>query len=331
LIGSTKYFAPLLLLTAIGAPHPVPAQTAKSEKFAPESSALYSKLHIHASGQNAVLASNVPQPPSKKKASQILLIQMDNPDNAVDLGIPSNDLMHAEFSQSSPLLLVASKDVDSKTGGSLIGLYSSTSGKKIAENKKLEQLQQIFWMDDCRYAALTAPLVNGGNLRIFTRQDSQKCRSLNAAKQPQKKKKVLRSIWTDSQFNTFAYFSDGSREILDWLGQGRFFDFHHATADTFWFREAERPGVLIYAKLATKKIQPIGVVGEFLSDTTSSRIFTLKKGVLQELRFDAQWAPQMKSLAPFETSERGAQMLWLEPGKTLLLRSAKGRFYTLGL
>jgi hypothetical protein len=262
---------------------------------------------------------------------EILLVPWDNLQSALRLNDSSEHLSHMQFSPDGKFLMAAyspSKRL------SEIKIYDVLNGKVLQKSPKLERLQTGFWLNSCRYAAVTAPLENGGRLQIFKRPtatgDSQCSKTFQTSEKLPVNKMPL-ALWKDSSFNVWAYYENCSRELLSWLGKGSFFDFQMGPYPYVWYREYSTPDLVFRADRSVKKIQPLTGSKLFVADPNEPRIYSLHKGKVYVMSLNSKFKVEEVLLQRLPDGFQ-ARALWLDsPRKRLILQSQVGSYHMLPL
>lgn len=271
-------------------------------------------LKLKAIGKTHVLMENT------EDTNRLLLIAHASPEKAIGLAIAKSEFIDAKFSEDSSLLLLAARSM----GSQVLNLYETRTGKRLATNKDgIDKIQEIFWIDDCRYGAIVAPLKNGGKMKIVLRQDDPRCKEFL----PQKGSAHLVSIWRDAHFNVFGRYSDSSLELLKWIGEGTFTDFLIGQQNQFLFRSMKKPELLFFADSSRKKIQPLGAYEMALAMPSAGSFLVYDGEQLLLVSWDTKF-----NLVREPLLARGIEeMHWIVPGQRALLFSERAGYQILNL
>lgn len=286
-------------------------------------SGLQSDWTLRALGKNKLVVST--------PKNEMLLLSWGNLQNALRLEDSSDKLSDIQFSPDGNFLLASF--VQSRRVAEM-KVYDVLNGKVIQKSPKLERLQGAYWINSCRYAAITAPLENGGRLQVFKRPDlkKSKCPKDFVVSEKLPSDEMHRRVWRDSNFNTWAFYENGSRELLSWLGKGNFYDIQPGVYPYFWYRESATSELVFRADRKSKKIQPVAGASLYVADPSSDRYYGLQNGGLYLFSLDSKFRPREEALIQKLPEGFVAQALWLDASrKRLILRSEKGSYAQLKL
>ncbi len=257
------------------------------------------------------------------KQNQLLLGRLKDERKFVLIDDSAHQFSGAQVSENGRRLLSFYK-FDSDSG--YFKIFELPSGKLLVESKKIQNLEGAFWGSACNYYVHTGAAENGGVVKVFADTTNSECRAVA----PKTDSKVLSKdvpvyFWQDSHFNNWAFYKNGSRALLNWIGKGSFDSFQASKFPYIWFQEATYQGLLFRGDLSSKKIQPLSAFESFASRGDKAIAYGISKGQVVELSLKADFQLKRRELARVG----GATQIWWDESMDLLVvENSENRYFT---
>lgn len=143
--------------------------------------------------------------------------------------------------------------------GQMVFVYDNLSKLTISKTVPISLFRGAYWISNCQYVSLDANNPNGGVIRSYSIDPKhRRDQSCKPVKLVERELPESSPVFFDIQnFNRWAYFSNGARCTVNWIGDGNFHGLKAAAYPYFFFRERSMPGQLFIGHLEEKKILPL--------------------------------------------------------------------------